>query len=753
MRYFLRLVYCVPLVLLSLVSLADIKISGKVVDGKGAPVRGANVYLNNTIDGSTTDSLGLFSFTTSETGFQTLVASEISHENMGLPLTLSHDTTGIILRMTGNVVHDLDVVTITAGSFDASNDKTKTVLKPLDIVTTAGANADVVKAIQMLPGTQQTGTENGLFVRGGDATEAGILVDEMVVQNAFFSGPPGVSTRSRFGAFQYQGVSFSSGGYSARYGQALSGVLELNTTDMAEKSNVNLGISMAGIYASATKKWKNSSLDFGGNYNNLSPFYKLASTNFNFFSVPVGGGGNVRYVWKPNKDGIFKASFNSSYNQSGIAIPNPYPSGDSNITLNPFIGQGDTIKFFTKDQYYYSNVSYKQMFKNKYSLFTAASYSLDQTNNKFGDFPINETDHRAQFRIEGKDFITGRLNLLVGAEIQSYGISKSLGMDSFLQKQEFTETQVAAYTELEWTPVYWLAVKPGLRYEHSALLNTDNIAPRISMAIKTSRHSQVSLAGGVFYQDPGNEYLLPGLKAGMQQAMHYIANWQWSKTDRTLRIEGYYKNYQDLIREPYAAMSYDPNRYRIINDTTTINNSGYGYAGGFELFWRDKKSIKNADYWISYSYIDTRRLYQNFPVMATPTFIASNNLNVVGKYFVDKWQTNFSATYSFATGYPYYNPERAQPLAAGSFLNDHTPTFNNVALTVAYLHSFGKWFTVMYVSVDNVFNFHNVYGYRYLYGSNGQEIKGSQSPVVPALYRTIFFGINCSLSQFKKDEL
>ncbi|MFI5196605.1 MAG: carboxypeptidase-like regulatory domain-containing protein [Chitinophagales bacterium] len=726
------------------ISYAQYKISGTVLDDKNKSIKGANVYLDNTIDGGTTDSMGVFRFTTSEKGNQTIVASEVSHRLSGLPIVITGDMSGIVLHLKANAAHDLDAVVITAGSFEASNDKSKTVLRPLDIVTTAGANADVVKAIEMLPGTQQTGTDNGLFVRGGDASEAAILVDEMVVQNAFFSGPPGVATRSRFGAFNYQGVSFSSGGYSARYGQALSSVLELNTTDLPDKSNVNLGINMAGLYASGTKKWKNSSLDVGGSYNNTAPFFSMATTNFKFNKPPEGGAGNARFVWKPDKNGILKINLNGSYNTSGISVPNPY-AGDTSAgnSYNPLVNQPDTIDFITKDAYYYSNVSYKKMFKNKYSLYTAASYSLDQTRNKFGSFPVNEDDHRAQFRIEGKDYFTGRLNLLAGTDIQSFGITKNY--DNYF-KQQFTETLVAGYTELEWTPIYWLAVKPGVRYEHSTLLNLDNVAPRLSMAIKTGTYSQISLAGGIFYQDPDYVYLLAGLKTKkMQGAVHYITNWQWMRNDRILRLEGYYKNYTDLVRE--LSNKYDPNSYRTIFDSTKIDNSGYGYAQGIELFWRDKKTMKNLDYWISYSYIDTRRLYANYTSMATPTFIAQHNLNLVAKYFVDKWHTNFSATYSYASGRPYY--DQGYPV----FLGEKTPGFNNIALTVAYLHSFGKWFTVFYLSIDNITNQHNVFGYRYAYNATGQQIDGSKNAIIPALYRSIFFGVNMSLTQFSKDEL
>ena len=139
-----------------------------------------------------------------------------------MPISVSGDVTGIEIRMKLSSVR-MKNVTVSAGSFEASGSES-TILKPLDIVTTAGAQADVVRAIQTLPGTQQQGAQTGLFVRGGDASEAAVIIDGMVAQNAFLSTAPGVAARSRFGPFQFKGVSFSSGGYSARYGQALSSV-------------------------------------------------------------------------------------------------------------------------------------------------------------------------------------------------------------------------------------------------------------------------------------------------------------------------------------------------------------------------------------------------------------------------------------------------------------------------------------------------------------------------------------------------
>ncbi len=714
---------------------AQYTISGTVLNNKNKPVRGASVYLDNTIDGATTDSLGAFRFTTTETGNQTIVASEISHSTAGLPLVITGNVSGIVITLQANKTKDLDVVVITAGSFDATNDKAKTVLKPLDIVTTAGSGADVVKAMQTLPGTQQTGPDNGLFVRGGDASEAAVIVDELVVQNAFFSGAPGVATRSRFGAFQYQGVSFSSGGYSARYGQALSGVLELNTTDLPDKTTINLGANLGGLYASGVKRWKQSSLDVGGGYNNLTPFYGIIKSNFDFYKVPQGGNGNIRYVWKPNKDAILKVSLNTQHNLTGVRIPNPFAA--------------DSINFLTKDQNYYSNISYKQMFKAKYMLYTAASISHNTTNFEFGPyFRYNQDEYRRQGRIEGKRYFNSRLNLLLGTDYQSFGQKRAIDTGA---AQQFDEVLTSAYTELEWTPINRFALKPGLRYEYSQLLSSATIAPRLSMALKTGIHSQASLAGGIFYQQAPNMYLIAGVyPPKMMNATHYIANWQWSHQNRTLRLEAYHKDYQDLVWEP--GVIFNPNTYRFITPGTTVTNGGSGYARGLELFWRDKKTIKNMDYWVTYSYIDTRRQFLNYPVAATPTFIANHNANLVGKYWIDKLKTNISATYSFASGRPYYNMQDHLN-DNNNFLVDRTPNYHSLSLTAAYLHSFGKWFTVFYISVDNVTNQKNVFGYRFAADAATPGTFRNAGPIVPALYRTIFFGVNMSLTEFSKDEL
>src|SRR5206468_6413912 len=116
-------------------------------------------------DGGTTDSLGKFSFRSTEKGEQMLDVTAIGFKPYSEKIQLNGTAQNftIILK---EEISEMKAVVITAGSFEASDKKRTTVLNSIDIVTTASANADVTGAIRTLPGAQQIGESERLFVRG-----------------------------------------------------------------------------------------------------------------------------------------------------------------------------------------------------------------------------------------------------------------------------------------------------------------------------------------------------------------------------------------------------------------------------------------------------------------------------------------------------------------------------------------------------------------------------------------------------------
>ena len=94
-------------------------LSGKVVDEKGKPVSGANVFIEGTYDGASTTETGSFSFTTATTGNQILVVSFLIYETSKTVIDVAtFQNRTIKLRESVNA---LDAVVITAGTLEAGD--------------------------------------------------------------------------------------------------------------------------------------------------------------------------------------------------------------------------------------------------------------------------------------------------------------------------------------------------------------------------------------------------------------------------------------------------------------------------------------------------------------------------------------------------------------------------------------------------------------------------------------------------------
>ncbi len=700
---------------------AQITLKGKVTfQNSGKPAEFVSVIIKGTLDGTTTNEKGEYSITSSARGNQVLLVKGAEVDEQLFPIIITSGPT-IILDLIIEKTKLIEEVVITAGTLEAKNDRAVAVLTPLDIVTTAGGQGDIAGAIQTLPGVQRNGgDQTGLMVRGGDVNETVMIIDGLVAQNAFNSSVPGVAQRTRFSPFQFKGTSFSTGGYTARYGQALSSVLDLSTNDLPEKTTLNIGGNMAGLSFSGAKLLKNTSVEMNANYQNVSPYFLLAQSTVDFYKAPQGFGIGGRVVHQTETRGMFKTAFNQTYTNTGINIP------------SPIVG-GQTIKFGIENENTYINSSYKERLGEKWTYFTGFSLSNNTDVIEWDNLNVYRDDKRVQGRLEFTNFATNRIKILMGLDMQRFGFTQRF--DTLLG--QFNEFMPAAYIESDIVLSARFAIKPGVRAEYSKLIDKGNVSPRLAMAFKTSKLSQISIASGYFYQLASANYLLQGYKPNFQEALHLMANYQVNSNDRIFRIEGYYKSYDQLVRE--NGVAFTPNQFRF--DFGMVDNSGSGYAQGIDFFFRDKKTIKNFDYWISYSFIDTKRLYQNYTDKVQPDYVSTHNLNVVTKYFAEKLQTSFSATYSFSSGRPFYNPNTT------SFLSDKAPDYHNVAITAAYLTSIKKMFTVFYLSIDNVMNQKNVLGYRYNFdGSERYEIQ-------PPFYFNIFFGFNLSLTEFNKDEL
>src|SRR5258708_37610513 len=106
---------------------AQTKISGKITDNKNKLLAGISITIKDSYDGATSDSLGNFSFITNEKNEQLLEVSSTGFKPFEQKINLTSEPVTINISLK-EIVTELKAVVITAGSFEASDQKRTTVL-------------------------------------------------------------------------------------------------------------------------------------------------------------------------------------------------------------------------------------------------------------------------------------------------------------------------------------------------------------------------------------------------------------------------------------------------------------------------------------------------------------------------------------------------------------------------------------------------------------------------------------------------
>lgn len=699
------------LILFPIITHAQNAIFGRIVDQSRKPISGANVYLEGTYDGATTGEDGSFSFSTSKDGKQILVISYVSFETYKkeMPVSAMQD---LVISLKEDVTA-LDAVVISAGTFAAGDNSKVSVLKPLDVITTAGVAGDFIAALQTLPGTQTVGEDGRLFVRGGTAEETAVFIDGLSVFQPYTSSANNIPSRGRFSPFLFDGITFSTGGYSAEYGQALSSVLLLNTINEPDQTKTNISLMTVGAGLGHTQKGEKSSISLSANYINLAPYLELVPNNPNAnFNEPYQNLAGEAIFRQQFQSGLLKAY--SAYDQTNFEVVQPNVNSATPVTFN------------LRNNNLYNNISYKGRF-GSFGIQPGISFSRSTNEIRIDENDLQNTENALNVKLKLSRKFNNHFKIDFGSEYLLQDFTEvykaddsdeiSLGYDSSI---------LAAFAEGDYIFSKSLAVKLGLRTGYYKLSQKWEISPRFSMAYRVSEFGQVSFAYGNYSQQAQQEYLKYDHELEPEKSQHYILNYQFTKKGYTFRAEAFYKNYSDLLK-------YDT--YRPVS-SSEFSNTGNGYARGVDIFYRDNGSIKNLEYWISYSFIDSERDFKNYQERATPNFVAAHSASLVTKYWVQDWRSQLGFTYSFSTGRPYEDPNST------GFMNRKTSTYNKLSFNWAYLLSQQK---ILYFSISNVLNQKNVFGYEYAQDPDETGIFPRQS-IGPAADRFFFVGFFWTIS-------
>lgn len=691
-------------------------ISGTVKDEKGEVLPGANIYFQGTYDGTSTDANGVFNFKTNLVGKQILTIEFLGFEPIVKELILP-DTALNFVFVLKEKFNKLEAVIITAGTFEAGDKRKSVVLSPIDMVTTAGAVGDVYGALKMLPGVTANPESGKLYVKGGSSEESQTYINGLLVHVPYFSTVPNTSTRGRFNPFIFGGTVFSTGGYSAEYGQALSSVLLLETKDLPIQDQLDLSFLSVGAEVAANKLWKNGGVTATAKYNNLGPYMSIVPQNFIWQKYPETFGAELS-MQQHTKQGEIK--LHANYSHSNLSVDQNNPDNlDVPLTCD------------LEDENIFVNALWKEGLSKK--LFLKTGVSLTKNSND-----INISSELIGKKLDGLHLksvliyeVSPKILLKSGAEFNHQNYAFGYESEEINFYSEYDNNQLAAFTEAELYTSNNFVSRVGARIEHSDFLKVFRFSPRFSTAYKITENDVLSFSWGWFYQNPYDDYLIYTHNLEPERSDHYTFSFQHIKNNRIAKLDLYYKDYKNLVR-------YESDNFFMPD---AYNNAGKGHASGLDFFWRDKESIKNLEYWISYSYLDTKRLYRDFSTEVSPSYASKHNLSVVFKYFFQGIRSLAGFSYRYGSPRNYNDPNTNQLYGA------KTLAYNTIDLNWTLIYRDN---VIFYFSATNVFGFKQEFGYRFAENRNEDGFY-DKTPIIPGAKR--FFVVGCFITLSKKGDL
>lgn len=704
----------VMLIILMLVSLnlhPQMMIKGIVADAHNSPLAYANISIEGTIDGTTSEEDGKFALETSEKGTVVLKVTMLGYDEYKQTISLPYkDSLHIILKQS---IQALKEVTISSGGFRLKGGSSMEQKNAVELVTVAGSEGDLFKSLGMLSGVQVSGTDGKLLVRGGDSRESQTYIDGMHVMNAYTTMPENVSSRSRYSPFLFEGMSFEQGAYSSEYSQGLSSVLPLTTKDKSLDTKIGAQILTVGLGSGGTKAWKDASTSFNFDYTDMGPyndvFYPKERNNRwtkpyrsfagqNQFRFSLG-----KYTTLKTYATYAKTTFNMLQKDAFSDSKRDLNMNEDNLYLNSTLKTrtDDGINFFIGGAFSYNNQTIK-----------GGRVAYDKVG-------IKESEIHLKSKL-GKRF-SSLYKLEGGIEtfINKYDFSYR---DTTLFKDKMNHTITGAYVSNDFIITSNFYVNASLRGEYTSINKSWNILPRVALNYESNGLTLLA-AYGKYQQLADKDYLLFNHKLDATECEQFVTGAYYRDGARTFRIELYHKNYDNLTTG---------NNYR-------YQSGGKGFSNGIDVFVNDRKFLKRWEYMISYSYNNSKRMYSDYNEMVSPTYSTKHNAAVVLKYDLFQYKTFLGVTNRFASGRPYHDPNKS------GVMNAETKPYYALDLCATFL--LHPRF-IVYTSVSNILNRTNVYGYQY----SAQENKnGKFDRIAKVPYQNQFFLVGFFLTIGGKD--
>ncbi len=684
-------------------------IKGAVTDSSSNPVENVTVSLLKRTSGTVTDKNGNYSFSIpADSNEYDVVFSHIGFRTQ--LKTVKCDPGIIIINITLSVITtDIGEITVRSGRNDLTAPVMSIPVKDIHFLPSASGSFEAI--LKTLPGVSSNNELTSQYsVRGGNFDENIVYVNDIEIFRPFLVRSGEQEGLSFINSDLVSSIKFSSGGFSAIYGDRMSSVLDIvYRKPRSAKGSFNPGLLTSSVHYEGVSRNQKLSWLVGMRYKSSRLMLKTLDARGNYQPVFADIQSLISY-----KTG----------EKSSLSLLSAFSSNTYN-----FIPQSRESTFGSESMAYRLYVLFGGREKDRYNTWNSVltwEYSEKNSLNHKVIFASFNTSEKEYFDIRGwyslntldkengsENFTDSLMNIGIGSWISharnmlnaniysltykgdkkwentSFNWGIKAKNDNFSDKiREWTLVDSAGYSIPSNSDILqlnsfvssrnivsnWLydtylqgsrslllgyhkvSIVAGIRALYDAYTKETLISPRGSVSIEEGKNLSFYLSGGIYYQPPlYREMRYPdgSLNSNIksQKSFHTVLgmNYYFRAWDRpfSLTAELYNKILTNIV--PYRL-----DNVRIIYSG---ENSAEGYSRGLDLRLNGE-FVPDAESWISLSVMDSKLKIPSensgkFPSPSDQMF----NMNI---FFQDwlpgypTWRAHLNI--SFVTGIPIFSP-------------------------------------------------------------------------------------------------
>jgi len=584
-------------------------------------------------------------------------------------------------------------VTVTADAVVSDEKNPKTVsLTKMEVYTLPGAAADPLYASHILPGVNSPPDASSLLIRGGSPDEVGFYFDGIRIAHPFLSES---LHESYFSVFDNQVVdrfSVATSGFHPKYGDSLSGVMDIAAKDVPAGSEGGLGLSVLGLNSYVAFPLKGVG-GFVGSYDR----------GFSDILVRLNSRGGGREFQTEHAFGKFLVRLGAANQVRIYGMADRYRYSQSAGTAFDVSTENDlaALSWTCAPR---KNFAFKALVAR-----TTYDMSFDQP----GTVRVESRDTGFQTRLDAV-LDLGRHYLEAGAESASRTLRTSI-LDPVSADSAFRGSGLGFYVQDKFRLSGRTYIHLGGRassFEASG--RRWGIDPRLSAAFLLTKKDILRASAGLYHQfgDVSTLGQNPGLKP--KASAHFALSYDRIAENFDIRISLYDKEYRGLF---------------LAGADGRLWNAGKGFARGAEFFLKRKAPSYEAV--LVYNFLSSKRKENDIAALAPSPYEIPHSATGIFTWNVKNG--SLGIRYSIASGRPYtplagkewdeaaqsYEFVWAAPMSA------RYPFYQRLDLNGSLrVQAFGRML-VLYVGITNLLNSQNII--RYDYGAEDGSRQDQQS--------------------------